>query len=159
MEANPLLNVELPPELQQILQSAPHVAIASNVDQLVELAIRDAKNGFHEVAYDIPERGKVVEASVCRVRNGISANYTEPYMRRRDPDCMVIGDDFPTNKPTFKSRFGFEFDTLRQQTFDWLKTQELAVFTFVAGVKGKGPDVVVVAPANAGFFALGLALL
>ncbi|GAB4344937.1 MAG: hypothetical protein OHK0047_38090 [Leptolyngbyaceae cyanobacterium] len=75
MEANPLLNVELPPELQQILQSAPHVAIASNVDQLVELAIRDAKNGFHEVAYDIPERGKVVEASVCRVRNGISANY------------------------------------------------------------------------------------
>jgi hypothetical protein len=40
--------------------------------------------------YDIPNRGKVVEALVCRVRNGISANYTEPYMRRRDPDCMVI---------------------------------------------------------------------
>ncbi|MFM7382763.1 MAG: DUF4914 family protein, partial [Microcystaceae cyanobacterium] len=110
-------------------------------------------------AYDIPSRGKVVEAVVCRVRNGISANYTEPYMRRRDPDCMVIGDDLPTNKPTFQSRFGFEFEELRQQTFAWLKTQELALFTFVAGVKGKGPDVVVVAPANAGFFALGLSLL
>jgi hypothetical protein len=159
MGANPLLNGDLPPELEDILQSAPHVAIASTVDQLVELAVRDAKNGFHEVAYDIPERGKVVEASVCKVRNGISANYTEPYMRRRDPDCMVIGDGLPTDKPTFSSRFGFEFDTLRQQTFEWLKTQELAVFTFAAGGKGKGPDVVVVAPANAGFFALGLALL
>ena len=71
----------------------------------------------------------------------------------------VNGDDLPTNKPTFKSRFGFEFEELRQQTFAWLKTQELALFTFVAGVKGKGPDVVVVAPANAGFFALGLSLL
>lgn len=126
---------------------------------ILELAVKDAKNGYHEVAYDIPNRGKVVEALVCRVRNGISANYTEPYMRRRDPDCMVIGDDLPTNKPTFKSRFSFEFEELRQQTFAWLKTQELALFTFVAGVKGKGPDVVVVAPANAGFFALGLSLL
>ncbi len=159
MGANPLLNVELPSELEDILQSAPHVAIASNVDQLVELAVRDAKNGFHDVAYELPDRGRVVEASVCRVRNGISANYHEPYMRRRDPDCMVIGDNLPTNKPTFQSRFGFEFDSLRQQTFEWLKTQELAVFTFVAGARGKGPDVVVVAPANAGFFALGLALL
>lgn len=159
MAVNPLPEFSLPSELTDILQSCPNFTVASDVEQLIELAVKDAKNGYHEVAYDIPNRGKVVEALVCRVRNGISANYTEPYMRRRDPDCMVIGDDLPTNKPTFKSRFGCEFEELRQQTFAWLKTQELALFTFVAGVKGKGPDVVVVAPANAGFFALGLALL
>jgi len=159
MAVNPLPDFSLPSELTDILQSCPNFTLAADVEQLIELAVKDAKNGYHEVAYDIPNRGKVVEALVCRVRNGISANYTEPYMRRRDPDCMVIGDDLPTNKPTFKSRFGFEFEELRQQTFAWLKTQELALFTFVAGVKGKGPDVVVVAPANAGFFALGLSLL
>lgn len=159
MVVNPLPNFSLPSELTDILQSCPNFTLAADVEQLIELAVKDAKNGYHEVAYDIPNRGKVVEALVCRVRNGISANYTEPYMRRRDPDCMVIGDELPTNKPTFKSRFGFEFEELRQQTFAWLKTQELALFTFVAGVKGKGPDVVVVAPANAGFFALGLSLL
>ena len=159
MVVNPLPDFSLPSELTDILQSCPNFTLAADVEQLIELAVKDAKNGYHEVAYDIPNRGKVVEALVCRVRNGISANYTEPYMRRRDPDCMVIGDELPTNKPTFKSRFGFEFEELRQQTFAWLKTQELALFTFVAGVKGKGPDVVVVAPANAGFFALGLSLL
>ena len=159
MAVNPLPDFAIPSELTEILQSCPNFIVAVDVEQLLELAVKDAQNGYHEVAYDIPNQGKVVEAVVCRVRNGISANYMEPYMRRRDPDCMVIGDDLPTNKPTFKSRFGFEFEELRQQTFAWLKTQELALFTFVAGVKGKGLDVVVVAPANAGFFALGLSLL
>lgn len=45
----------------------------------------------------------------ARVRNGIVVNYPEPYMRRRDPDCLVIGDDLPTDKPTFCQRFGREF--------------------------------------------------
>jgi hypothetical protein len=112
-----------------------------------------------EVAYEVPGKGRVVEATVCRVKNGISANYLEPYMRRRDPDCMLIGDELPTNKPTYHTRFGARFEPLRQQTFDWLKTQELVLFAFAAGGPDKGLDVVVVAPANAGFFAFGLALL
>ena len=37
--------------------------------------------------------------------------------------------------------------------------QSLALFPFSAGIAGKGVDAVVVAPDNAGFFALGLALL
>lgn len=161
---NSLPNFKLPPELIDILQSCPSFTFASNVEELIDLAVRDAQSntsmpGYHEVAYEIPGRGKVVEAVVCKVKNGICANYTEPYMRRRDPDCMVIGDDQPTNKKTFDSRYGSDFDTLRSQTFEWLKTQELALFVFVAGVQGKGPEIVVVAPANAGFFAFGLSLL
>ncbi len=149
----------LPQEAIDVLDAAPSVTTARNVDDLVALACRDAENGWHEVAYDVPGEGRVVEVRVCRTRNGISANYTEPYMRRRDPDCMVIGDDLPSNKPRYHERFGKPFDELRQRTFDWLKQQDLAIFPFQAGAESKGLDAAVIAPANAGFFALGLAML
>jgi len=149
----------LPPEAEAILAEAPRVTLAQSIDDLVKLATRDAVNGWQEVAYDVPGRGSVVEARVCKVRNGIAANYLEPYMRRRDPDCMVIGDTRPTDKPTFKARFGRDFGPVRQETFEWLKGQNLAVFPFLAGVDGKGVDAFVIAPDNAGFFALGLGLL
>jgi hypothetical protein len=152
-------SIVLPKEVEEVFSAAPSVTIASTVDQLVELATKDAVNGWHEVAYDLPGGERVVDAVVCRARNGIVANYTESYMRRRDPDCMVIGDKRPTDKPTFEQRFGASFDPVRQRSFDWLKTQPLAAFAFYAGLPGKGTDAIVVAPANAGFFALGLALL
>ncbi len=154
-----VLPCKLPSEVEDVLSSCPSYTIAKDTDTLVELSHRDEKHGWHDVAYDVPGQGSVLEAQVCRVKNGIAANYIEPYMRRRDPECMVIADDKPTDKTRYKDRFGKEFDDLRQETLDWLKTQELAVYFFVAGFKENGIDSVVVAPANAGFFALGLALL
>ncbi|MBP8214988.1 MAG: DUF4914 family protein [Propionivibrio sp.] len=153
------IGFQIPQSVQEILAACPKYTVASNRQQLFELATRDAVNGVHEVAYDVPGRGRVVEATVCRVKNGIAANYVEPYMRRRDPDCMLIADDLPTDKLRFEDEFGESFDALRAETFAWLKTQELALFPFIAGAPGIGADALVVAPANAGFFALGLALL
>ena len=49
-------------------------------------------------------------------------------MRRRDPACMVIADDRPTDKTRYLDRFGESFDRVRGETFEWLKTQPLAVF-------------------------------
>jgi len=155
----PDLPFTVPAEAAAVLSAAPSVTVATSVDDLVELAVRDEVNGWQEVAYDVPGQGRTAEAKVCRVRNGICANYLEPYMRRRDPDCMVIGDDRPTDKPTFESRFGHSFDSLRDRTFEWLKTQPLAMFPFHAGMPGKGTHAIVIAPDNAGFFALGLAQL
>ncbi len=149
----------LPPEAERILANCPEFIVAHTVDELVELSIRDSIHGWHEVSYDVPGRGRVREARVCRVRNGIAANYHDPYMRRRDPDCMVIGDTRPTDKPTYRERFGSDFAGLREETFAWLETQPLAVFPFIAGMPGKGMHAVVIAPSNAGFFAFGLALL
>jgi hypothetical protein len=149
----------VPAETAEILEAAPSVIVAQSTTELAELAVRNEVNGWHEVAFDVPGKGRVVEARVCRVRNGISANYMEPYMRRRDPDCMVIGDARPTDKPTYRERFGREFGPVREQTFAWLKTQRLAVFPFFAGIAGKGTHALVVAPDNCGFFAFGLALL
>lgn len=155
----PWTRFNLPEEARHVLEQAPSVVLARNVGDLVELAVRDAEHGWQEVRYDVPGNGPVVEARVCRTRNGIAANYLEPYMRRRDPNCMCIGDERPTNKTRFRDRFGTTFDGIRQETFDWLSQQELAVFPFVAGVGDDGIDAVVICPANAGFFAMGLALL
>lgn len=151
---------KLPPETAELLAGAPSFTLAESTEQLIELAVRDAgPDGWHVVSYEVPGKGLVDEARACRVKNGIAANYFEPYMRRRDPDCMVIGDKLPTDKPTFKERYGKDFSELRQETFDWMKTQDLAGFAFTAGMPGKGTDALVIAPANAGFFALGLAML
>lgn len=153
-----LFNV--PPELREVLDACPGYSVAKTVDELIDLSTRDADaTGWHEIVFDVPGKGRVVEARACRATNGIAANYLEEYMRRRDPDCMVIGDAKPTNKPTFRDRYNADFADLRQQTFAWLKTQKLAMFPFVAGGLVNGIDAVVVAPDNCGFFALGLALL
>ena len=148
-----------PAEAEEILARCNRLTIANTPNELMDLACGGAKSHQFEVAYEVPDSGRVVEATVARARNGVVANYTEPYMRRRDPDCMVIGDGLPTDKEAFRHRFGSDFGPLRQQTFEWLKTQELVMFGFVAGGAGLGMDALVIAPANAGFFALGLAML
>ena len=156
----PGLGFAVPPQVADILEACPRFTVAGSTEELLALATRDAnERGIHEVAYEVPGKGRVVEAEVCKVKNGVAANYLEPYMRRRDPDCMVIGDKLPTNKPTYKDAFGEDFDGLRNETFEWMKTQELAVFAFTAGLQDKGVDAIAIAPANAGFFALGLAML
>jgi len=148
-----------PAEAAALLARCPQLSIASTTAELVDLACGGPGSNFFEVAYDVPDRGRVVEVTVARVRNGVAANYTEAYMRRRDPDCMVIGDALPTDKDTFQGRFGTDFDPLRTTTLEWLQGQPLAMFGFHAGGAGVGMDALVIAPANAGFFALGLAML
>ncbi|MBN1246116.1 MAG: DUF4914 family protein [Anaerolineae bacterium] len=149
----------LPKEINDLLAASPSVTVVSTINELVNLACGGLGSNHFEVEYDVPEQGDVVEAIVARVRNGVSVNYPEPYMRRRDPDCLVVADDGPTDKPTFRQRFGEDFDGIRKATFKWLKSQPLAMFGYIAGQPGMGMDAVVIAPANAGFFALSLALL
>ncbi len=156
--APPHQRMPLPQDIRAVLEKAT-VTYASTTDELADLSVKDAVHGWHDVAYDIPG-GRFVAARVCRVRNGISANYTDPYMRRRDPDCLVIADERATDKQRFSERFGGSFDALRGDTLSWLESQELAVFGFHAGTKNvKGVPALAICPANAGFFALGLALL
>lgn len=146
-------------ELQELIAAAPSFTVAKNVEELVDLAVGGKMEDYKQVRFDLPDGRNYHEVDVMRTKNGIAANYTDVYMRRRDPDCMVIADDLPTDKPTYESRFGESFDALRAETFDWLKTQDLAMFYFHAGKKGMGYNAVAVVPANCGFFAMGLALL
>ncbi|WP_236822310.1 DUF4914 family protein [Anaerolinea thermolimosa] len=148
-----------PSSAAEVLAGSPRVIAVGSTEELLALSCGENGNSLYEVAYDVPGKGRVVEAVVARVRNGISVNYTEPYMRRRDPDCLVVGDALPTDKERFRDRFGIDFSVVRQEAFEWLKSQELVIFGFQAGRPGVGLDTLVIAPANAGFFALGLAYL
>lgn len=157
-----LPNVQLPPEAQDVLTGAPSVRFASTAKELFEMAVPDEQTderGYYTVGYEVAGKGEVAEAVVCRTRNGVSANYLIPYMRRRDPECMVIGDKKPTNKTRYEQRFGAPFEPTRQETFAWLKSQALACFFFNSGMEKNGLPSMAICPANAGFFALGLAML
>ncbi len=151
--------LNLPADAKKVFSQAPSVTWLSSADEIVDLACGGADSDYFEVGYDVPEKGWAVEATVARVRNGVVANYPDPYMRRRDPDCMFIADDLPTDKARYNDSFGEEFGGLRGETLEWLATQDLITFAFTAGQRGMGVDALVVAPANAGFFAFGLAQL
>ena len=109
------------------------------------------------VTNTIPGKGVFKEAEVVRCKNGPVVNFMEDYMRRRDPDCMCIGDDLPTDKPYFKDRYGYDFSKLRKETMDWFKDQSVILLPFRAGGKYYGYDSLMVCPSNAAFFALSLA--
>ena len=128
---------------EAVLSQAKSVQYFGSVAELVEAAVPEDKvdkDGYYTVGYDVDGQFRP-EARVCRVKNGIAANYLEPYMRRRDPECMVIADEKATDKQTFQGRFGKDFEPIRQETFEWLKKQDLACFFFDAGRIGKGMPV------------------
>lgn len=152
-------SIILPEAVKDILQSGKSVTLFNSTDELAIAATNGIQNVEYKVRYDVPGKGEYVEAIVQRIKNGISANYTEAYMRRRDPGTMSIADDKPTDKKRFKDKYGFEFSELQAETFEWLKKQDLAVFFYFAGRVNIGSLGIVIAPANAAFFAMGLSML
>jgi hypothetical protein len=152
-------NAALPKDVAQVLRSARSVTVARGVADLEDIACGRDDQQATTVSYDLPDGTHVDEVDVVRLSNGVGANYRDPYMRRRDPDCMVVADEKPSDKPRFVERFGYEFSKLKQETFEWLQGQDLAVFAFEMGQPGLGADAMAVCPVNAGFFAFGLGLL
>ena len=151
--------IQIPAEAVDVLNNCKSFTVFNSVEELALAALGGEGNNTYEVQYDIPGKGLYTEVIVHRVNNGVSANYTDPYMRRRDPDTMAIADNEPTDKETFKAKFGYDFNSLKAETYAWLKTQDLAVFFYFAGREGIGVSGMAIAPANAGFFAMGLAML
>ncbi len=154
-----LSRARLPEAVAGVLRNAPAVTVAHRIEDLEHLACGGRDDLQATVAYDLPDGRRIEEVDVVRVRNGISANYRETYMRRRDPECMVVADRNPSDKPHFSDRYDFDFKDLKEETFAWLGEQELAVFGFAMGQPGLGADALAICPANAGFFAFGLGLL
>ncbi|HTA17275.1 MAG TPA: DUF4914 family protein, partial [bacterium] len=138
-------SLELPASVIEVLGAASSLLVPDSREDLLNWALgREAgatnwsisnreDKGEYVVSFDVPGKGPVVEAVVVKARNGLSVNYVEPAMRRRDPDAMVIGDDLPTDKPTYEQRFGESFEKTRRETLDWLKGQDLIVVPFYAG--------------------------
>jgi len=151
--------LNLPEEVIELINSAPRALFFNSSDEILMQSMGAKNDPSYEVRYSIPGKGEVTEVKLHRVTNGLSANYTEPYMRRRDPDTMLIGDSQPTDKKRFEDEYGYEFSKLRSETFEWLKEQEIGIFLCFAGNYPVGAGGIVVTPLNASFFAFGLSLL
>jgi Domain of unknown function (DUF4914) len=162
-------DLDLPAPVREVLSAAPLVQTPETRTQLFDWALgrtsgetdwtlgnRD-DHGVYEAVFQTPGYGRVSEAVITKARNGLAINFPDPAMRRRDPDAMVIGDSLPTDKPTYAERFGESFDKTRQQTLDWLKTQELVAMPFYAGEDKLGYGSLVIVPRQAAFFAAALA--
>ena len=151
--------LNLPENVIELINTSPRSLFFNSSDEILKQSMGPKDDLSYEVRYSIPGKGEVTEVKLHRVTNGLSANYTEPYMRRRDPDTMLIGDSQPTDKKRFDDEYGYEFSKLRNETFEWLKQQEIGIFLCFAGNYPIGAGGVVVTPLNASFFAFGLSLL
>lgn len=148
----------LPHDLEQILNNSPSVIIPETKEMLYDLIFGNESTNQIDVLYEV-NNTLVKEATVARCKNGAVINYTEDYMRRRDPDCMRIADDQPTDKPRFKDVYGYEFASLKKETCRWLSRQELILVPFMAGGHEYGYPALLVCPRNAAFFAFALSQL
>src|SRR4051812_16173278 len=150
-------DMPLPQDLKELLSSCRSFLVPRDRSAILQLAMGDGKQPVFEVAYDVPGRGRVAEATVTRCKNGLCVNYIDPRMRRRDPDCMVIGDEQPSDKERFEERFGSPFAAIRQETLAWLQQNDLIVLPLYTGGKELGYPTLLVAPRNAAFFVGALA--
>ncbi|NPV39114.1 hypothetical protein BREVNS_2443 [Brevinematales bacterium NS] len=150
--------LHLPKEIGDILQDCPGITTFNTRQELIELSLGFPGNNLYEVKYTLDNTTptETTEATVIRCKNGIVVNYPDPYMRRRDPNSMVIGDEEETDKPTFQEKYGRPFDEVRKATFEWLSKQELLIMPFVSGDESLDYYSLLIAPKNAAFFALML---
>jgi hypothetical protein len=155
--------------VREVLSAAPLVQTPESRLQLFDWALGRASgetdwhlgnrkdHGVYQAVFKTPGGSRVVEAIITKARNGLAINFPDPSMRRRDPSAMVVGDSLPTDKPTYEQRFGEPFAKTRQQTLDWLKTQELVAMPFYAGTDALGYGSLLIVPRQAAFFAAALA--
>ncbi|MHA3946427.1 DUF4914 family protein [Cellulomonas bogoriensis] len=150
-----LESVNLPAEVRAALDACRRVIVPSSRAELYRMALGPDGGPTFAVEYDV-DGTMVREADVVRCLNGVSVNYPEDYMRRRDPDCMRVADDLPTDKPRYRDVYGKEFAPTKAETLEWLSRQELAVVPFKAGGPRFGYPSLAICPTNAAFFATAL---
>lgn len=161
MALNVINKMVLPHEIKEILRSPGlEIIIPESREELLELSVGGPNNDTFDVEYDVPGKGMIREAFVVKCKNAIVGNYDDIYMRRRDPNSMIIADELPTDKKIYEDHFDESFETTRKETLDWLKNQKSILFMpFYAGNSdlGLGYPALLIAPANAAFFAAALA--
>ncbi|MBE6023299.1 MAG: DUF4914 family protein [Cellulosilyticum sp.] len=152
-----LYRMNLPEYVMEILESSKGVIVPKTRTELFKLTMGNDTNTVFDVSYEVEGIGNVLEATVTKCKNGAVVNYVDDYMRRRDPDCLLVADQKETDKPRYEDVYNKSFESVRTETFEWLKKQELIFLPFKSGGLEYGYDSVLIAPSNAGFFAAGLA--
>ncbi len=152
-----LSKLNLPDYVIEILNGSKGVIVPKTRNELLKLAMGNEVNTTYDVEYEVEGLGNVLEATVTKCKNGAVVNYVDDYMRRRDPDCLLVADHKDTDKPKYEDVYHTDFTIVRTETFEWLKRQELILLPFKSGGIEYGYDSILIAPSNAGFFAAGLA--
>ncbi|MDR0481553.1 MAG: DUF4914 family protein [Cellulomonadaceae bacterium] len=150
-----LAALDLPDYVVECLNKAPSITIPQSRQEVYDMVIPNPEDWVFDIEYELPSGTVVKEANVVRCRNGLAVNYFDDYLRRRDPDCMRIADELPSDKKRFKDDWG-PFDPVKKETLDWLATQDLIVVPFKAGGLVYGSPSLALIPKNCGFFALAL---
>jgi len=148
--------ITLAEDVKYILTSSKKVIFPKTREELIRLSFGDDHKDSFDIEYDVEGLGKRIEATVTRCKNGVVVNYLEDYMRRRDPDCLIVADQLDTDKPKYNDIYQNDFEPLRKETFEWLHNQELIVLPFKAGGSEYGYDALLIAPLNAAFFVCAL---
>lgn len=146
----------VPSELRRIFKTGQKYIIPNSREELIELSMGGQKD-VYDIEYKINNDETVKEAWVTKMKNGVVVNYTEPYMRRREPDCLFVADNKPTDKERFSDKFGYDFKVLKNATFDWLTKEDLIIMPFMSGDSKYGYQSLYIGPLNAAFFAWCLA--
>lgn len=149
-------NWDISDELKSSLSNAKKVIFPTSREELIELSFGNKDITNIEIGFDVDNIGYVPEVDLVKCKNGVVVNYKDPYMRRRDPDCMLVNNISKTDKKNFKEALGYDFDLLRNETLKWLEKNELILLPFKAGGNDHGYPALLVAPANAAFFAASL---
>ncbi|NLK21838.1 MAG: DUF4914 family protein [Epulopiscium sp.] len=102
-------------EVQGILEKVKSITIPKDREHLLSLALGEQDADLFQVAYDVVGKGKIIEATVVKCKNGAAANYEDIYMRRRDSNSMVIGDTRETDKETYSKRYGKDLASLEKR--------------------------------------------
>ena len=152
---HPLASVTLPADVKAAIEACRNLVIPQTRAELYQLALGPEGGPRFTVEYDVTGT-MVPEADVVRCKNGIAVNFPDDYLRRRDPNCMRIADDLPTDKPRYSDVNGGSFAPVKAQTLEWLSEQDLVVVPFMAGGLTHGYPSLAIVPANAAFFALTL---
>ena len=96
---NSLSQLNLPSYVLDILNNSKEVIFPESREELIALSLKGSN--YYEVRYDVEGKGSILEADVTRCKNGVVVNYPEDYMRRRDPDCVLVADHGDTDKPKY----------------------------------------------------------
>lgn len=143
-------------ELKEIFNKSENIILPESREELMDMAVGGKGNVAFQVTYDVKGKGEITEAEVIKCKNGIAVNYLDPYMRRRDPNCMVVNNIAMTDKVLFEDRFQKKFEGIRTETLEWLATNELILIPFMAGGTKYGYPALMVGPKNAAFFAASI---
>jgi hypothetical protein len=145
-------NWQIPNEIKTMLINSKSIVIPKNREELLILSLGNKENKIFNVEYNI--NGKNIrEAVITKCKNGIAVNYEDINIRRRDPDCLFVGDDLYSDKPKFDQKFNFKFFDIRKETIDWLGKQDLIVMPFLTGGNLISYKSLFIGPKNAAFFA------